>query len=832
MFLAPLRLAGSDCAFPAVNDSPRLLPSEWTGALALYEVALARFGDPEFAYVLEEAYRDDPLRRANSIFKSGWGNPRTGFFPVTLLYGVDEIPKGKPIQRHSRVLPQQGFVRLGGDPGFEKPYLMLTYGEQDAGHKHAGRLGFLYEYDGVPLLADSGYGFASWKNTAIAHNTVVTDETSHGPTRGRLRGFLNLPWAKVLRSTAEETCLAQGVTLERVQALLPDCLIDLFHVRGDRKHTFDSLLHSPAEWQTDVATKAASGPAFGSVNYQPLESRRAGKVAAPWSATLGNAEAVFPMGNPMEFVIARTKADLNLLALRRKGTSAVFASVILPFASSHVVRRISLKGQERWIAIELRRTDGTRILFSWDSDPTLPPRTLGDTKVRSRVAVLALDREGRVRETALLDCAAMPERHPSPGLSPKGRESTTARLRIEPVNLFGVPTLVGSDRPSSRRFRLKSVHRTPSSLKRGSWVGTVSSLGRTAPKPQRPVDGERSNEAVRAQTISSPLGGEDQGEGCCSRELAESSVIHMQLVPEAAALHPGQFRSFDLCCYDASPAHKKVRVSTSDGLKVSAIKWKQKKQVWCGRFNVAAPKATKPGLERIEVRAKESLIAPIAILPPPVSGIRCVKLNVGGRLRRATPTTTGARNSRPSETASHIHNDPRWESAPSFYVPVVANQVQRAFTQVQTFFDDAAIHFQLTCGEPRMKNLVLDGKADNPLSLFSDDHIEILLDTDGDPATYFQIGVNAAGLGHLNPFGISAGDVRWNHAVRRFKDRWETFVTISFSNWVVAPKVGDRWKVNIVRLRCAAGREDSAMVMGPGGYHCPQEFLPLKFVGK
>src|SRR5438034_8065813 len=49
-------------------------------------------------------------------------------------------------------------------------------------------------------------------------------------------------------------------------------------------------------------------------------------------------------------------------------------------------------------------------------------------------------------------------------LSPKGRDSTTASSRIEPMNPFGVPTLVGSDWPSSRRFRLKSVHRTPSSL--------------------------------------------------------------------------------------------------------------------------------------------------------------------------------------------------------------------------------------------------------------------------------------------------------------------------------------------------------------------------------
>jgi len=155
--------------------------------------------------------------------------------------------------------------------------------------------------------------------------------------------------------------------------------------------------------------------------------------------------------------------------------------------------------------------------------------------------------------------------------------------------------------------------------------------------------------------------------------------------------------------------------------------------------------------------------------------------------------------------------------------------VPRSFTEMRFFFDDASFHARFICGEPHMDRLVVGATAENPCLVSNDDHIELLLDTAGQPATYFQICVNAAGLGYLYPVGLPAETVRWEHAVRRRDDRWEATLRIAFAKDLPRPAQGAVWKINAVRLRLTEGREDSALVMGPGGFLCPALFLPLRF---
>ncbi len=239
MFLAPIRMMAPNGALPAFNDSSR------TSALArgdLYENAMAHWRAPELAVVL------------------GRSNRRS---MEALLFGPDQVPRGTS-DLSSHVFESAGVAVLRTDAderpdglieGVPANYLALDYGPHGSGHGHPDKLGFEMYALGALVATDAGsvqYGnpaHRGWYRQTLSHNTVVVDGASQQPTEGRL---LFAAFGDGMAMVAAESDGAyEGVTLQRVMALLPDALLDITLALSDDAHRYDWALHCRGDLQVN-----------------------------------------------------------------------------------------------------------------------------------------------------------------------------------------------------------------------------------------------------------------------------------------------------------------------------------------------------------------------------------------------------------------------------------------------------------------------------------------------------------------------------------------------------------------------------------------------------
>ncbi len=241
LFEGPLDLAMPNLELPAFNDSG---PVRVTAEASLYELALARYGDPRFAEVLR-------------------GSKRASL--NALLVGVVPLPAAAPRISTSRNFPASGYAILQPGPGRDATWLCLKYGPHGGGHGHPDKLNFVLASRGQVLGFDPGTGkygvpiHAGWQKTTIAHNTLTIDETDQKPATGRCLSFLNESgWAAAL---AEAGPIAPGVNYRRAVAVTSDdvvLVLDLVHATKD--HTFDLAYHNAGAWSVPPKGKTVKLP--------------------------------------------------------------------------------------------------------------------------------------------------------------------------------------------------------------------------------------------------------------------------------------------------------------------------------------------------------------------------------------------------------------------------------------------------------------------------------------------------------------------------------------------------------------------------------------------
>jgi hypothetical protein len=108
----------------------------------------------------------------------------------------------------------------------------------------------------------------------------------------------------------------------------------------------------------------------------------------------------------------------------------------------------------------------------------------------------------------------------------------------------------------------------------------------------------------------------------------------------------------------------------------------------------------------------------------------------------------------------------------------------------------------------------------NP-AVHQDDSVEVFLDPPGD-APYVQLAASCTGAQKTR------GEVRWEVATRRGKDRWAVEMRISLDSPGVPVEKGARWGVNFCRTQIRL-KEHSAWSPTGRSFHSPERFGVLIF---
>ena len=142
--------------------------------------------------------------------------------------------------------------------------------------------------------------------------------------------------------------------------------------------------------------------------------------------------------------------------------------------------------------------------------------------------------------------------------------------------------------------------------------------------------------------------------------------------------------------------------------------------------------------------------------------------------------------------------------------------------------DAATLYVGVRCFEPHMDKLVATA-VDTYAGLFSDDCVELFIDTNHDRQTYYHFATNVNGAQYEGAGFGEAWACDWRAAGRREPKAWTVEMAIPFRAIGGVPKPG-LWGININREHQAGGqREYSGWSLVRGGFHKPAEFGHMAF---
>ncbi|NLF29576.1 MAG: hypothetical protein GX591_01670 [Planctomycetes bacterium] len=258
MFDAPLGLMLPNGELPALGDCYATRSPLWHRA-SCYEIALAVYGDPRYAWLL----RQGGARRS----------------AAALLYGVDDLGDAAAPPARSRVWIEHGYALLTSRDGddywghdADGPTVAVLAGDVSGVHHHRDSLSLQVFADGrlwtedVESRAVTTNGFSdpiqeAFNRTIWAHNTVVVDERDQATTPRPLPiiEWRDLPACKAAAMADAHGWLAPGVRMVRGVAVTGAYCLDVFQLDSDAEHTFDWLVHPRAD-----------GPAGCDLDWTPI----------------------------------------------------------------------------------------------------------------------------------------------------------------------------------------------------------------------------------------------------------------------------------------------------------------------------------------------------------------------------------------------------------------------------------------------------------------------------------------------------------------------------------------------------------------------------------
>ncbi len=239
-FWAPALTALPDFTYPARRDSRFGVSLRQRRMAELWELALARDGDPRLPALLARVYdpgvpvveggaglvteveRSEP---ASGVRRDGLGWKGLAWMAPALPPAGDGV--WAPASAHLESTGLAVFRRNGG-----RSYVSLDYGEGGGGHGHPDRLNLTLHAGGIPWLVDFGTGSyvspqLGWYRSTLAHNAPLVDGLSQGEARGVCVGYEDAGeygWicAQVLPDTAYD-----GIGLQRTVVVTPSYTLDV-----------------------------------------------------------------------------------------------------------------------------------------------------------------------------------------------------------------------------------------------------------------------------------------------------------------------------------------------------------------------------------------------------------------------------------------------------------------------------------------------------------------------------------------------------------------------------------------------------------------------------
>jgi len=353
MFAAPLDLAFPDLSLPATNDC--WYHTSLTGEVGhgiptadgFYEMAHGWFGDPSFAWVVNENRRSGKARSALE----------------GLLDGAAELPMIKRGETPSRHFAGSGLamLRAGTGPGALAVLLKASLDDGDA-HGHPDQLGVAIFGAGARFSIDPGtpgYGIGlndTWYRQSAAHSTVLIDSRSQPPAAANVTTFQEVDgtlvaeaeitwppaerWPEVITRARAVSWPDQdphpgyaGVRMHRRLELRDSLLVDTFSVEAPDKRVIDWVLQLPPGTRPTQAEPAVDAPGDlrGPCGYDNLTDIRALPAGAmTLRATLpGGQMTVDPSpdadGSETRFLASapgNPAADRHVVFVRRQSASA------------------------------------------------------------------------------------------------------------------------------------------------------------------------------------------------------------------------------------------------------------------------------------------------------------------------------------------------------------------------------------------------------------------------------------------------------------------------------------------------------------------------------
>lgn len=315
MFDGPLALAMPDFVLPNFNDSSTVPLDKES---EIYELALARYGNPTYAPLLAQSSRHSRL---------------------ALYFGVTNLPAGSPLASlGSRNSPASGYAILQSGQGAGATWLCQKYGPHGGGHGHPDKNHFILYARGQIVAPDAGthaYGsplHMGWDKTTLAHNTLTVDETSQAPATGQCLAFGSERGVDYVVSAAGP--IYPGVRFVRTAALLTSNLVVFVdQVAADKPHTLDLVYHQIGAWEQLPGGEAWTPPATAGYEFFTSATRRSAgdaglilhlKIANDWHSTVtlagGEAtEAITGYG-----ILKTTEDHVPMLVQRRRAQNTAF----------------------------------------------------------------------------------------------------------------------------------------------------------------------------------------------------------------------------------------------------------------------------------------------------------------------------------------------------------------------------------------------------------------------------------------------------------------------------------------------------------------------------
>lgn len=161
-------------------------------------------------------------------------------------------------------------------------------------------------------------------------------------------------------------------------------------------------------------------------------------------------------------------------------------------------------------------------------------------------------------------------------------------------------------------------------------------------------------------------------------------------------------------------------------------------------------------------------------------------------------------------------------------------------TYVRLLYDDEHLYLGLEMEEPLTGNLVMNVKERDSDRIFRDDTVEVFIDPDGEGTNYFHLTFNPAGAvrdsrrrGGMPRAGDSSFNSRVEAAVHVSEvvgeDKWTVEMKVPAEALGAVVRDGDRWKMDVGRVRKAGGEPEEASTWMDGSFHNPDSFRNIVF---